>query len=131
MTEGQQPERQKAAIVDRLSKIANTAFQEWNPVIPNSSIPLSALGYLIPVRLLSAVSSPDSVGISVIKNDGFDTRFLVLEHTNSAITNAESLAQFRDEIQRYSRERIQRVLFFQIILILHMCYILKKLKKDI
>lgn len=105
MTEKQKPDAQKAATVDRLSRVARTAFQEWKPSIFTPRIPLSVLRYLIPTRLLSAVSSPDSVGVSVIQNDGVDTRFLVLEHTNSEVTNAASLARFKSEMVRYRQAR--------------------------
>ncbi len=105
MPEQSLPDRQRVAAVDGLTRTAKSAFEGWNPAITGRIIPTPVFRYLIPTKLLSAVPNPNSVGISVIKNDGTDTRFLVLEHNDSAITNIESLSRFEGEMSAYHRAR--------------------------
>jgi hypothetical protein len=100
MVEQQQPDRQKTAAIDTVTRRAQTAFEKWKPSL-TGPIPVSVLNYLIPRRLLISVQDPESVGISIIKNDGIDTRFLILEHHDSPVTNAESMNRFKQDMRAY------------------------------
>lgn len=105
MTEAHGPEQRKAAAIDRFTRAAQTQFERWSPTRGEPFIPEPVLSYLIPPSLLSLTQNPEAVRARVtqrlLPGNTPNTRVLIIEESDTPVTNAASFEEFRQAFRDY------------------------------